>query len=93
MDFIDEKDIAFFEVGQQRGKIAGALDHRPGSGFDVHAHLARDDIGERGFAQPGRAMKKDMVEHVVARLRRRDGDSEIFLDLLLADVFVKAARP
>ena len=55
--------------------------------------LTPDDISERGFSQPGRTVKKDMVEHVVARLRRSDGDSEIFLDRLLADVFVKAARP
>ena len=37
MDFIDEKNIALFEVGQEGGKIAGALDHRTGSGFDAHA--------------------------------------------------------
>ena len=93
VDFIDEKDIALFEIGQEGGKIARALDHRTGSGFDAHAHLAPDDVGERGFPQPGRTVKKDMVEHVVARLRRRNGDPEIFLDRLLADVFVKAARP
>jgi hypothetical protein len=33
-----------------------------------------------------------MIEHVAARPRRRDGDFEVFFDLVLADVFVKAAR-
>ena len=93
MDFIDEKDVTFVEIGEQRRQIAGALHHRPRCGLDIHAHLPSDDIRERSFAESRRSMKENMVEHVMARARRLDGDFEICLDLLLADVFVEAARP
>ncbi len=50
MNFVDKEDIALFEVGQQRSQVAGLLDHRPRSRFDIHAHFAGDDVGERSFA-------------------------------------------
>jgi hypothetical protein len=34
-----------------------------------------------------------MIEHVAACPCGRDGDLEVFLDAILADVFVEAARP
>jgi len=38
-------------------------------------------------------MEEYMIEHIAARPGGGDGDFEILLDPLLADVFVKAARP
>ena len=35
-------------------EIAGPLEHRTGSLAQVHAELARQDVGERGLAEPGR---------------------------------------
>ncbi len=93
MNFVDEKHVALLEVGQQRGEIAGPLHHRPRSRPDVDAHFPGDDVGERGLAQSRRAMKQHMIEDVAAPARCRDRHPQIGLDLLLADVFVEAARP
>jgi hypothetical protein len=49
VDFVDEQDVARFEVGQDGGEVAGALDHGA-RGVDVHAQFVRDHVSERGLA-------------------------------------------
>ena len=55
--------------------------------------LARDDVGQRGLAEAGRAVEED----VVGGLRRaggpRSAGREVLLDLVLADVLGEPARP
>ena len=54
MDLVDEEHVAAFEVGDDRGEIAGALDRGTRGGAEIDAQLARDDMRERGLAEPGR---------------------------------------
>ena len=71
MDLVDEQDVAVLEVGQQRGEIARLGDHRPAGGAEADPHLARQDRGERGLAEAGRAEEQDMVERLAACAWRR----------------------
>jgi hypothetical protein len=38
-------------------------------------------------------MKQYVIQHITARPGRVNGNLEIFLDLLLADIFPETARP
>src|SRR5512138_3277595 len=93
VNFVDEQNIPLVKVCEQGGEITGTLDHGSRGGLNIDSHFARDDVGERCFAQPGRAVKKNMVENVAPRLSRGNGDLEVFFDGVLADVLVEAARP
>jgi hypothetical protein len=68
VDLVDEQDVVRFEVGQQRRQVARTLQHRAGGLAQVDAHLARDDVGQRGLAQARRAEQQRVVERF-ARLR------------------------
>ena len=92
MDFVDEQNVARLEIGQQRGKIAGLDDHRPGGGAEVDAQFARDDLRQRGFAQAGRADEQHMVERLFPRARGLDEDAQIGAGLFLADEFGQSLR-
>src|SRR5262249_38930744 len=37
VNLVDEEDVALFEVGKQRRKVAGLADHRTGGGAEVDA--------------------------------------------------------
>ena len=94
VDLVDEQHAARLEVGEDRGEVAGALEHRPRGHLERHAHLGGDDVRQRRLAEPRRAEQ----QHVVERLRRRDarrGDehAEVGGDLLLADVLGEPPRP
>ena len=67
VDLVDEQDVALFEIGEQRGEVAGLGDHRPGGGAEIDAELARDDLRQRGLAEAGRADEQHVVERLAAR--------------------------
>ena len=85
VDLVDEQHVALFEIGEQRREVAGLGDHRARGGAEIDAELARDDLGERGLAEAGRADQQHVVERLAAALRRLDEDAEIGPRLLLAD--------
>ena len=85
MDLVDEEDVAGAHVRERADEIAGLLERRPGGRADVHAELARDELGERRLAEPRRAEEQRVVERLAPRERRVDVDAERVLDLLLAD--------
>ena len=89
MDFIDEQHIVGFQIGQHRRQVAGALQHRAGSLAQIDAHLARDDVRQRGLAQARRAEQQRVVERLAAVARGGDEDFQLAADLFLADVFVQ----
>ncbi len=45
MAFVDEEDLPFVQVTEDRGKVAGPLDRWPGGHADIGLHFARDDVG------------------------------------------------
>ncbi len=91
VDLVDEEDVVGLEVGEDRGEVAGALEHRAGGLAQVHAHLARDDVRERRLAEPRRAEEERVVEGFLAVAGGGDEDLELLADLGLADVFGELA--
>ena len=85
MDFINKKDIAGAQVGQDGSQVAGTLDGRAGGDLDVDAHLIGHHMRQGGLAQPGRPIKEHMVERFAALAGSCDQDAEVFLDILLPD--------
>ena len=55
MNLVDEDDIAGFERGEEAREVAGLGDDGAGRCFDVDTHCFAEDVGERGFAESGRA--------------------------------------
>ncbi len=92
MDLVDEEHVALFEVGDDRGQVAGAFDRGARGDADVDAELARDDVRERGLAESGRPRQQHVVEHFGASARRLDRHPENFFGALLSDEFAKLAR-
>src|SRR5258707_1346348 len=70
MDLVDEKDVAFFQAGEQPRQLAGFFDDRPARVFNIHAHRVRDDVGEGGFAETGWAAQQNVFEDIAALFRR-----------------------
>ncbi len=87
MDFIDKQHIAFLKIGQHGGQITGAFDHRPGGGADIHAHFVCYDIGQRGFAQPGRAIEEDVIQRFLALSGGLNEYRKVGTNLFLANIF------
>ena len=93
VDLVDEQHVLRLEVGQQRGEVAGALEHRARGLAQVDAELPGDDVRERGLAQARRAEQQHVVERLAAAARRLDEDLELAAHLLLADVLGERAGP
>src|SRR6266567_633807 len=93
VDLVDEQHVVRFEVGQQRGKVAGALEHGTRSLAQVHAELVRDDVRQRRLAESRRSEEQHVVERFLALARGLDEDRQLAAYLLLPDVLVERARP
>ena len=93
MDFVDEQHVAFFEVGQQAGEIAGFFDGRTAGAFEVGAHGLGEDVGQRGFAQARGPAQQDVIDRFVALFGGGDGDFQALLDLGLAGEFGEQRWP
>ncbi|MEY9591396.1 hypothetical protein ABIA06_003687 [Bradyrhizobium yuanmingense] len=93
MDLVDEEHVAFFEVGQEGGKIAGLGDHGPRGGAETDAELLRHDLRQRGLAEPRGTYEQHVVQRLAALARRFDEDREILARLRLADEVGQRLRP
>src|SRR5438552_6200210 len=93
MDLVDEQHVVLLKVRQDCGEVARALNCRTGRDAHRDAHLGSDDVGERRLAKAGRAIEEQVVERLVALLCRVHGDTEVVLELLLADELIEAAGP
>ncbi|MGY4299268.1 hypothetical protein ACVWXN_007363 [Bradyrhizobium sp. i1.4.4] len=85
MDLVDEEHVALFEVGEERGEIAGLGDHRTRGRAKADAELLGDDLRQRGLAEAGRAYEQHVIERLAALACRLDEDREVLARLLLAD--------
>ena len=85
VDLVDEQDVAGTQVGERPDQITRLLERRPGRGVDVHAHFARDQLGECGLAQTRRADQQRVVERFLSPHRRIDIDAQRVLHLALSD--------
>ena len=64
VDLVDEQHVAVFEIGEQRGEVAGLGDHRAGGRAEIHAELARHDLRERRLAEARGPREQHMVERL-----------------------------
>ena len=92
MDLVDEKDVAEFEIGENRGQVAFELNQRPGCGAEMRAHFVGDDGSQRRLAETRRTIKQNVIERLAAFPGGLDRDIEVVFDVLLADVLRENAR-
>ena len=85
VDLIDEQEVAFFELGEDGGEVAGAFERRTGRDVKLHTHLGRDDPGEGGLAEPWGPGEQQVVDRLLAVPRRFEHDDQMFFQFSLAD--------
>jgi hypothetical protein len=88
MDFVDEEHIAFFEAGEDAGEVSGALECGAAGGDEVSPHLAGDDVGQGGFSQSRRPVKKHMIQRLPAGASGFYVHAEIWQKGAISDKFV-----
>ena len=89
MDLVDEEHVVLAEVGQDTHQVAAPLDGRPRGRHERGAHLVGQDPGERGLAEPWRAVEQHVVHTLSPELRRLHRDAEARDRLLLTNVLVE----
>ena len=92
VDLVDEEDVLFVQIRQNRRQIARPFDHRSRGRLDIHPHLPGYYIGQGRLPEPRRSVQKHMIERLLTPFGRLDEDGEILLDLLLTDIFGKVFR-
>src|SRR5690606_21991073 len=93
VDLVDEQHVVRLQVGQQRGQVAGLLDHRAGGDAQAHPQLVGDHVAEGGLAQARRAEDQDVVERLAAVFRGLDVQAHLLAHRLLAEVFGQPLGP
>src|SRR5260221_14553730 len=89
MDFVEKEDFLGFERSEDGGEVAFALEKRASTGLDGDGKLIGDNLREGGLAEARRAVKQNVIEGFAAGAGGLDGDLDVFLNALLADVFVE----
>ena len=86
MYLIHEQYVVWFKIGQQRSQITLFFQHRPGAVTQVGAHLVGNDVGQRGFPQPGRPKNEHVIQRFFSASRRLNENLHLFRDLGLPHV-------
>ena len=89
VNFIEKEDFLAFERSKDSGEVAFAFEQRTGAGFDRNVEFIGDDLGESGFAEARRAVEQNVIESFAAAARGFNSDRDVFLDALLADIFIQ----
>ena len=92
VDLVDEQHVVRLQIGEQRGEVAGLLDHRPRGDAQIDAEFVGDDMAERGLAQARRPEDQHMVQRFAATLGRFDVDRHLLAHRLLAEILVQPLR-
>ena len=92
MDFVDEQNVARFEIGQNGCKVAGARQHGAGGRAEIDLELAGNDLCQRRLAQTRRSREQHMIERLLAGARRGDENREVLARLPLSDEFREPLR-
>ena len=74
VDLVDEQDVAAAERGEDARQVALALERRARGHAHLGPQLVREQVRQRGLAEPGRPGEQHVVERLAAlarRLRRR----------------------
>jgi len=92
VNLVDEKNVALLQVGEQRCQVTGAFHNRPGRAFEVDTHFESDDMCQGRFPESWRTAEQDVIDRITAMPCRFDQDTEIFFNLLLANVLIQRSR-
>ena len=92
MDLIDEQNVVFLQIRQQRCKISRFLNRWAGGDAHIYAHLVCNDGSHRRLAQTRRAIEQHVVERLAAQTRSVNADLEILLRLFLTGIIAQQAR-
>ena len=84
MNFVDEQDVARFEIGELPREIARFADDRARGRMEIDAELARDDLRQRRLAEARRTDEQHVIERLAARFRGLNEDFEILARGFLA---------
>lgn len=90
VDFVDEEDVAFFEIGEHASEVACLFHDGTGGDANVAPHFGSEDEGEGSLAEAGWTGEEDVIEGFAAFA----GGARHYLEALdgfaLADEFVEA---
>ncbi len=92
MNFVDKKDVAGTQVGENGRQVARALYRRAGGDFNVDAHLIGQDVRQSCFSQARRAVEQHVIQRFGALASSIDQYLQVFFDLFLADQIDQAMR-
>ena len=92
VDFVHKKDVVPVQIGEDGGKVAAALKHRPGGADKIDPQLGGHDLRQRGFAKPRIAVKKRVIQRLAALARSPQIHAQIGAQFILPDKVVKAVR-
>ena len=92
VDFVDKKNVAAFERGEQAGEVSRFFNRGAAGGLDVHPHRVREDVGEGCFSEAGRAAEQNVLQHVAALLASLDHEFEALADFFLPGEFAEHRR-
>src|SRR5204863_9327226 len=93
VDLIDEQDVVALEAREDRCHVALPLESRAGDAADPDSQLFAHDVRERRLAKSRRTDEQNVVERLVARLRRLQRDRQLSFQTLLSDELVESPRP
>jgi hypothetical protein len=89
VNFVDEEDVPFAQIGQDSGQITGFFDGRAGSGLQVAAHFYGQDVAEGCLAQTGRAVEQHVIQGFPPPPGRIHQNAHLVPQPLLADHLVQ----
>ena len=92
VNFVDEKHIVGFEVGEQPREISGFVQDGTGGGADGNAQLIRDDVRKGRFPQTRRAVQQSVIKGLPTIRRRLNEYSEVFQCRPLSREIIKSRR-
>jgi hypothetical protein len=92
VDFVDEEEVAVLQIRQNPGEIARFFNLGTAREVDLSTESTGKDVGEGGFAEPGRAAEEDVIEGVIPSLGCLNHEHEALFHLRLATEFLKVRR-
>ena len=93
VDLVEEEHLALDQAGQDRGQVAGVLDRRSAGDPQRGGHLAGDDHGQGGLAQPRRPGQQDVIGYAAAVPGRLQDQSQLVADPRLPFELRQRGRP
>src|SRR5579864_1992529 len=93
MDFIDEQNIAFAQIGQKACEITCPFNGWPTGNTDLRPHFVGNDRRHCGFTQTRRAIQQHVVNWLAAFFSSVDCQFQVLLQPFLANVIGKIPRP